>query len=150
MKKLLAICLLLSSCSSNEFKQKGLDKWNGEWVAENGEEQFLETWQPLHTTEMSGYGALVLSGDTVFSEHIRLISENGDIFYVVSTKENNNVPVRFKLTTSNATKWVFENPSHDFPTKITYKLETENALTAIVEGPDKKGTQNFTLQFKRK
>jgi hypothetical protein len=44
------------------------------------------------------------------------------------------LPVAFKLNSSNAKEVVFENPKHDFPQKITYKLNADGTVTALVEG----------------
>jgi hypothetical protein len=36
----------------------------------------------------------------------------------------------------NAIQWTFENPEHDFPQRIIYRLETGDALYARVEGTE--------------
>ena len=150
MRKLIILSLLISACSSNGLKQVGLESWNGEWISEEGEDSFLETWKSIDANEMAGYGAMLHSGDTIFSERIQLIKEKEDIYYVVTIKENSNLPVRFKLTSSSANQWIFENSEHDFPTRITYELTAENKLRATIEGSEQTADQNFTLYFKRK
>jgi hypothetical protein len=34
---------------------------------------------------------------------------------------------------------VFENPQHDFPTKIVYGLQADGSLLAAIEGPGRDG-----------
>ena len=41
---------------------------------------------------------------------------------------------------------MFENPKHDFPQKITYKLNADGTVTAWVEGP--MNGQPRRLEFK--
>ena len=48
---------------------------------------------------------------------------------------------------------VFENPSHDFPTKISYQRVAEDSLTILVSGPGKDGKESvirYELQAVRR
>ncbi|MBK9423718.1 MAG: hypothetical protein IPN54_06270 [Bacteroidetes bacterium] len=57
------------------------------------------------------------------------------IYYIPTvTNQNDGVPIPFKLITSEAGVFVFENPTHDFPTKITYKTDQKNKLSASISG----------------
>jgi hypothetical protein len=51
--------------------------------------------------------------------------------------------VTFRVTDfdSKARRAVFENPEHDFPTKIGYQRVAENSLTILVSGPGKDGKE---------
>jgi hypothetical protein len=149
MKYLWIVLGFFTACSSDGLEQKGFQQWSGQWRTTGTEEFFVETWKSVHENEMSGYGAMLISGDTVFSEKIQLIKEKEEIYYIVTSKDNNEYPIRFKLTNSTPGKWVFENPAHDFPTRITYILKKEDTLIATVEGSEKTAHQNFTLHFKR-
>jgi hypothetical protein len=52
-------------------------------------------------------------------------------------------PATFRLTDFNqkSRRAVFENPAHDFPTKISYQRVSEDSLTILVSGPGKDGKE---------
>jgi Domain of unknown function (DUF6265) len=53
-------------------------------------------------------------------------------------------PATFRLTDydQKSRRAVFENPKHDFPTKISYQLVADDSLTILVSGPGKGGKEN--------
>jgi len=53
-------------------------------------------------------------------------------------------PATFRLTDydQKARRAVFENPQHDFPTKISYQRVAEDSLTILVSGPGKDGEES--------
>jgi len=57
--------------------------------------------------------------------------------------QGNKSPVRFRVTDfdSSTRRAVFENPAHDFPTKISYQRVAEDSLTILVSGPGKDGKE---------
>jgi len=107
------------------------------WVSTDGESTSYEHWEKISDSLFAGGSETVKNGDTVFNEKLKLIKEGDEIFYVADVKHN-PAPVKFKLTSISDNEAVFENPEHDFPQKITYKLIDGN-LHAAIEGPGKKG-----------
>jgi hypothetical protein len=107
------------------------------WVSSNDESSSYEEWNRINDTLFEGSSKTVKDGKIIFEEKLKIIEENGDIFYVADVKHN-PAPVYFRLTYSEANIAVFENPEHDFPKKVTYKHE-EGTLHATIEGPSKKG-----------
>jgi hypothetical protein len=76
---------------------------------------------------------------------VRLEQRKNDLFYIVSVpNQNEEQPVAFKLTSSTIDYLVFENPEHDFPKKITYKLVTKDSLYAEISGDGKSQGFPFT------
>lgn len=69
-------------------------------------------------------------------EYLRIEVREAGIFYVASPGGEGATP--FRLTTCEEGLARFENPEHDFPQAIQYKLEGE-ALTASIEGADGEG-----------
>ena len=60
---------------------------------------------------------------------------NGEVYYVPTVKtQNAGKAVEFKMTYSTDKEWVFENPQHDFPQKITYTMITGDSLVAEISG----------------
>jgi hypothetical protein len=59
----------------------------------------------------------------------------------------NPTPVKFKVTQYNADKFLAENPEHDFPNVIRYKLirkDNQDFIEAAIEGDGKIIPYNFT------
>jgi hypothetical protein len=59
---------------------------------------------------------------------------SGEVFYIPKVAEN-PLPVPFRLTSVSQQTATFENPSHDFPTRIIYRHGSDDSMTVSVEGP---------------
>lgn len=95
----------------------------------------LESWQKVSSTEFRGKGVTMKGTDTVFVEKLQLIIKDNNIYYVSDVPENPN-PVPFKITAINSKGFTCENPSHDFPKKISYQLNGKS-LKATISGDGK-------------
>lgn len=140
MKKLvLIISLFVVSAGYAQNLEKNFTKILGEWHFDVQDYLFLEIWEKVSPNTFEGkmYQIHFNSGDTLTSEHIRLVEASGEIYYVVFGAGNNDMPVPFKLTGLSDTNAVFENPAHDFPQKIEY-LWDGNKLTAYISAEGKK------------
>lgn len=84
---------------------------------------------------MIGAGRTVKSGKAVDHEFLRIIEDAGSIFYVAKPTANKD-ETRFKLIKATASEIVFENPAHDFPQRVMYRLDGEKLFARI------EGTQN--------
>jgi hypothetical protein len=85
-----------------------------------------------------------LRGDTVVSyEFTRLETNEGRI--LLTPYPNGTASVAFTLVAATAASATFENPAHDFPTRILYRRGDDGSLTARIEGPDGRG-QAWTMQ----
>lgn len=107
----------------------------GSWKHESATSTTYETWRKLSelTFEGESWRVSKATGQRVFGEALLLAEMGSDIFYLPKVPEN-EYPVAFKLTASTKTQAVFENPKHDFPQKIHYKLNVDGSLVAVVEG----------------
>ena len=103
-----------------------------------------EAWHNDNPYELKGLGITLKGSDTVFMEKIRILIREGNIYYVADVKENKE-PVYFKFTTLTPNGFVCENPQHDFPKKIEYKL-TDSNLTVIISAGDKSRNYLFARQ----
>ena len=83
------------------------------------------------------------SGDTIFSEYLRILKTGEDIFFM-SKVDHNQYPVAFKLIDLNNLTAIFENEKHDFPQKIIYNFSKKDTMQAAIEGINSK-----TGEFKR-
>ena len=63
-----------------------------------------------------------------------------DTFYIPRPREN-PLPVAFRLVESGDRRLVFENPDHDFPTRIAYELRDDGSLLVWIAGPGDAGSE---------
>jgi CubicO group peptidase (beta-lactamase class C family) len=119
----------------------------GTWKHESANSTAFESWRKLSDKTLEGESWRVnkTTQQRVFGEALLLAELGGEIFYLPKTSDN-PLPVAFKLTASNAHEAVFENPKHDFPQKIHYKLNADGTVTALVSGT--LGGQPRQLEFK--
>lgn len=111
-------------------------KWLlGKWGNQTQRGKMVEEWSLVNDSTYGGRSYMITATDSVPLESIALKKEGDDIFYIPTVKgQNNDQPVKFRLTSSSANQLVFENPAHDFPQKISYTLETEGSLMAEISG----------------
>jgi len=64
-----------------------------------------------------------------------------DSVIVLTPRPEGQQPVPFRLTELDARSAAWENPQHDFPTRIAYRRLSGDTLVARVEGPGPKGTR---------
>lgn len=127
-------CLIYTIASSQNTST--IPVWlPGKWENQTQRGKMIEEWSKVNDSTYSGKSYMITTTDSISLESIALKKEGNNIFYIPTVKgQNNDQPVKFKLTSSSANQLVFENPAHDFPQKITYTLESENSLTAEISG----------------
>lgn len=153
MKYLFSLILLtiFTGCQLNSLDHYALNHWVGHWEQTDSSGTFIETWQKVNDTLYEGHGRMIIQKDTVFSEKIHLIFKDKKVQYVVlASGQNDDKEVSFEMTSFTKDRWIFENPKHDFPNKITYFSPTTDSLIATVEGIRDTVPTSFTLRFKRK
>lgn len=113
-------------------------KWlEGTWIMTNAMagQSGYERWQKSAPIELRGYGVTMKGMDTVFIEKLRILVREDQLYYVADVLENVK-PVYFKLTEISNRSFVCENPDHDFPKKIAYRLDGDT-LKATISGNGK-------------
>ncbi|WP_417317134.1 DUF6265 family protein [Emcibacter sp.] len=147
------LCLLLSLVLTATARAEGppcpleaLDWLTGNWAVGDDKSRTTEVWERTGEKSFKGFGQTVTkdSGEVTFEERMLLEEKDGGIFYTVMASQNEE-PVAFRLTTCSEQEAVFENPDHDFPTRLHYRLR-DGQLEADVRGPDGRG---FTVIFGR-
>ena len=91
-----------------------------------------EHWSQPAAGTLVGVGRTVRGGQTVFFEHLRVERTPDGVFYVAAPRGGQ--ATRFKLVESRPGYAAFENPDHDFPTRIAYRLQPDGRLHARIEG----------------
>jgi hypothetical protein len=105
---------------------------SGAWVAQDGRSEVEEFWSPAKAGTMLGASRTIAGGRTVFFEHLRIVEKKEGVFYEAQPGGRPATP--FRLVRSGPGRLEFENPEHDFPSKIAYELGSDGVLTAEISG----------------
>ncbi len=160
MKKyILSILLTLSIVSCKKYDKNGrlikdydeLEKANwllGTWQMETLNGNLKEIWSSKNDSTFLGQSYFINKKDTIHSETIDLVENNGVLQYIATIKgENQNLPTTFNFTETEESELVFENPKHDYPNKICYKLKDSLNLEITISGKllGKKSSEIFKM-----
>ncbi len=116
-------------------------KWSRLHIKKPGRTAF-EVWKKTNDKEFTGIGVTLQGTDTVFVEKLKIIIEGNEIHYVADIPENPQ-PVHFKFTAQSEHGFVCENPTHDYPKKISYQVDG-NTMKAQTSGDGK--IQEFVFE----
>jgi hypothetical protein len=105
----------------------------GCWQAEKGDAGSGEHWLPPAGGTMFGVGRTVKNGKTVEFEfmQLRTNAEGKLVFIALPSGQQEATFVASAIGHDSVT---FENPTHDFPQKVIYRLQPEGRLVARIEG----------------
>jgi hypothetical protein len=104
---------------------------SGCWTLTTASRSVTEHWLPPNGETMIGVSRTVGGGRTIEYEFLLLRSGPTGLEYVA--KPSRQPEAVFTATRVTATEAVFENPAHDFPTRITYR-QTDGGLLATIDG----------------
>ncbi len=119
----------------------------GAWSVERNGTITEEFWSALRGGTMMGAGRTIKGDKTVFFEHLRIEQRGDDIFFVGQPKGQQ--PTDFKLVSFDGKRAVFENPQHDFPTKVIYEKIDDDTLRASIEGVQNGQKRGTSWEYKR-
>lgn len=145
MKQVIPFIILLvvtlagytQSVTATPENLKKLDLLTGTWKRLDMKpgKSGTERWEKISNTEWQGWGVSMRGTDTSFIEKLHIIAKDNLIFYVADVKGNKDV-VYFQFVSLSDDHFVCENPAHDFPQRIEYKIRG-NQLQASVSGNGK-------------
>ncbi|MFT3745719.1 MAG: DUF6265 family protein [Pyrinomonadaceae bacterium] len=92
-----------------------------------------EQWMSPVGNAMMGMSRTVRNEKMGAFEFLRIVEDSGEINYI-SKPSQNKEETAFKLIKWSVNEVTFENPTHDFPQRIIYKLTTPDSLFARIEG----------------
>jgi hypothetical protein len=104
----------------------------GCWKSESSETGSLEQWMAPAGGTMLGMSRTVKNGVTLAFEFMQIRSTAGRSLEFVA-KPSGQDEATFTLSSLSDTEAVFENPQHDFPQRIVYRLD-RGKLRARIEG----------------
>jgi hypothetical protein len=97
---------------------------------------------------LKGKGLTIASGDTLFSENLRIEKVSGRIVYFADiSDQNDGKAISFPLESRKTDVFHFENLDHDFPNRIIYEFHSDTLLEITVENAPK--TTGFKLKLKK-
>jgi hypothetical protein len=106
-----------------------------------------EMWMKPAGTSIMGMGRTVKNGKTVDYEMMRIELRADGIYFVAKPKAN-AAETSFKLKSSSGGEFAFENPEHDFPQRVIYKVKG-NSLTGRIEGTQNGRSMGFDFPMTR-
>ena len=120
----------------------------GCWDASNQRTEGAEQWMKPSGRTMIGMSRTIARGKTVAYEFMRIEqAENGEISFI--SKPSGQPEATFKLVKHSANEVVFENPAHDFPQRVIYRLEKDGSLFARIEGKSQGKERGVNFPMKR-
>jgi hypothetical protein len=109
---------------------------NGTWKIEN--EEHFEHWDKMNSEQLKGVTYKLIQGRVIVEEYSEIVKSPKGIVYKASpVGQNNGKTIEFKQTRSDSL-FVFENPKHDFPKKIIYKLINAKQVEVSISDGAKK------------
>lgn len=143
-KLILTTAALLTFLTSYSQSINDLEFLVGTWKVE-GKETY-EVWKKT-SNELTGSSYTIKNGEKIVTENLFIKTLNGNIVYeAMVLNQNEGKPIAFTLNSNTANGYSFENPTHDFPTKIIYRKISNSEMTVEVLGADDQG---FSLKFIR-
>jgi hypothetical protein len=144
---LIASALLLTGAKSPGQELSGLAWMSGTWVAQQGSTWTEEHWLAPRAGMMLGTSFSERNGKIREFEFMRIAAEaDGSLVYWASPGGRPAVP--FRLASVSPNRVIFENPTHDFPTRITYQ-RTGLRMVATIAGPNGANAQSWTYRRSR-
>ena len=148
---LAAVLILGSAWAATDAEPdriEDLDWLAGCWAAAGGEPGSVEQWTRPAGGTMLGVNRTVRNGRTVAHEFIR-IHETGEGSLEFVANPSGQAGAAFGLVHLSGDEVVFENPDHDFPQRIIYRLKEGGVLQARIEGTVDGTARGVDFPFRR-
>ena len=144
----LSFLFLLISCNKQSSIQQA--EWLiGTWENQTSKGNIYESWEKKSPNELRAIAFKLSGKDTILLETIQIIQEEEGLFFIPTVPtQNQGLPIRFKMTSIKTTEMTFENPNHDFPQKINYRMIGTDSLEAIVSAIEngKENKRSFKMR----
>ena len=149
------VLVLLVSCqknSENKFDKLEEMEWLvGEWEQKLPEGIVMEIWKKENDSTLSGKSFFIKEEDTIHNESIVLKQHKDSLLYIPTVKgQNNDEPITFTLSSDAEGNFTFENQTHDYPQKISYKKVNATSLMTTISGiqQGKQSQESYSLAKK--
>jgi hypothetical protein len=106
---------------------------SGCWTIDGAETGSIESWLAPAGGTLLGVARTVKGGKTIAHEFMQIRAlDDGTLAYIA--KPSNQAEATFRLARIGTREVVFENSTHDFPQRISYRLVEAGVLHARIEG----------------
>ncbi len=136
---------LAALVAANTTDLSSLSWLSGAWAQKGTEGRWAEEyWTPPRGHIMIGAGLAGQGRTTRSFEHMRIVADGkgGIAFYGMP---GGDPAVAFPLVGQEPNLIVFENPAHDFPQRVSYRLNGKK-LIATVSKIDGSGAESWTYE----
>lgn len=103
--------------------------WEG--TLSNGA-SYEEVWLGPRGGTLIGMARMVRDGQTSSFDFMRVVDDEGTLVFIA--QPSGQEVTRFRATEVTSEGATFENPDHDFPQKVLYRLTPPDGLVARIEG----------------
>jgi hypothetical protein len=139
------IATISSGCEPKPDHIKGLNHIEGFWEMKRGDRIIVEYWKKVSDEGYSGGSFMVQDNDTTVLELLKIVEGKDDLFYIPTVfGQNENKPVKFRLSSFSDTSYTFRNPTHDYPKTITYFIHEPDSLIAVISGDNKQSRFGYS------
>lgn len=140
--------LIVSSAASADGDVTSLAWLAGCWSPEKGDPGSVEHWLPPAGGTMLGVSRTVKNGQTVEFEFMQLrVNAAGKLVFIALPSGQKETT--FVASSVGKDSVTFENPQHDFPQKVIYRLESAGRLIARIEGNRGGTPRGFDFSMRR-
>jgi hypothetical protein len=106
----------------------------GCWRGDSSSRIVDEIWMAPSGDGMLGMGRTVAGGRIVDHEFMQIRVQDGRLVFIA--KPARQAEATFTASTAGPKEVVFENPDHDFPQRVIYRLRDDGSLLARIEGTE--------------
>ena len=139
---------LAALVAANTSDVSSLSWLSGAWVQKGAAEHWAEEyWTPPRGHIMIGAGLSGQGRTTRSFEHMRIVAD-GEGRIAFYGMPGGAPAVAFALVRQELSLVVFENPGHDYPQRISYRLNGKQ-LVATVSKLDGSGAESWTYERPR-
>lgn len=131
MRLIVLATLLISLSAAADISRLG---WmSGCWAYDDAEPGSGEYWMRPVGGTMFAVSRSIRDSRTVAFEYLR-IEESAEGSLALFASPSGQSPARFDMVSLTNNEVVFENPEHDFPQRIIYRLAQDSRLIGRIEG----------------
>ena len=140
----LACLLLLASLPLAAADVSRLSWLSGCWAYDGRDAGSGEYWMSPAGGTLFAVSRTVRDGKTVGYEYLRIRETDAHSLALLASPSG-QTPVEFDMVSLTDNEVVFENPNHDFPQRIIYRLVDKDTLLGRIEG--KSDGQEIVIDF---
>jgi hypothetical protein len=116
----------------------------GSWQSDTQGTRFIEHWRRDNGNGFRGVAEAMRDGERIQQEVMTLRVVGGQLIYAADPEQDGSY-VEFAGVRCFRDEAVFENPEHDFPQRLHYRLDESGTLVAVVSDLEGHG---FELEFR--